>query len=60
MATELAGLRTASGEPYALVPLPWPQPRFAVGGGRLPATYANFLIVDGAVLVPTYDDPADR
>lgn len=59
MAAELAALRTIDGEPYRLVPLPWPRPRFGVAGGRLPATYANFLIVDGAVLVPTYDDPAD-
>ena len=28
-------------------------------GDRLPATYANFLIINNAVLVPTYDDPAD-
>lgn len=59
MADELAALRTADGEPYALVPLPWPRARFDVQGRRLPATYANFLIVDGAVLVPTYDDAAD-
>ncbi|MDC0717177.1 agmatine deiminase family protein [Nannocystis bainbridge] len=59
MADELAGLRTAAGEPYELVPLPWPRPRFGEDGRRLPATYANFLILDGAVLVPTYDDPAD-
>lgn len=59
LAGELAALRTAAGEPYRLVPLPWPRARFGVAGQRLPATYANFLIVDGAVLVPTYDDPAD-
>lgn len=59
MAAELAELRTFAGEPYELVPLPWPRPRFAIGGERLPATYANFLVIDGAVLVPTYDDPAD-
>ncbi|WP_434423470.1 agmatine deiminase family protein [Nannocystis pusilla] len=59
MAAELAALRTLSGEPYELLPLPWPRPRFGLGGRRLPATYANFLVIDGAVLVPTYDDPAD-
>lgn len=59
LADELAALRTEQGEPYTLVPLPWPRPRFAADGRRLPATYANFLIVDGAVLVPTYDDPSD-
>jgi agmatine deiminase len=40
--------------PYKLVPLPWPDACFADDGHRLPATYANFLIINGAVLVPTY------
>ncbi len=60
MEAELAGLRTRSGSPYRLVPLPWPRARLADDGERLPATYANFLIVNGAVLVPTYDDRADH
>lgn len=59
MAQELAAFRTATGEPYRLVPLPLPTARFSENGERLPAGYANFLIVNGAVLVPTYDDPAD-
>jgi agmatine deiminase len=60
MAAELAELRRADGEPYRLIPLPWPRPVTSrVDGRRLPAGYANFLILDGAVLVPTYDDPAD-
>jgi agmatine deiminase len=42
-----------------LLPLPWPQAKFDANGERLPATYANFLIINGAVLVPTYNDPAD-
>ena len=42
-----------------LLPLPWPQAKFDSSGERLPATYANFLIINGAVLVPTYNDPAD-
>ncbi len=41
------------------MPLPWPRAKFDEDGNRLPATYANFLIINGAVLVPTYDDPAD-
>lgn len=57
MARELASFRDAHGRPYRLVPLPLPRPRFDADGARLPASYANFLIVDGAVLVPTYDDP---
>ena len=59
MAAELAALRTAAGEPYRLVPLPTPRPILDADGRRLPAGYANFLIIDGAVLVPVYDDPAD-
>lgn len=59
MAGELAALRTAAGAPYRLVPLPWPRARRADDGARLPAGYANFLIVNDAVLVPTYADPAD-
>ncbi len=42
-----------------LLPLPWPKAKFDTDGERLPATYANFLIINGAVLVPTYSDPAD-
>jgi len=59
MAHELAALRTLRGEPYRLVPLPWPRARLSAEGERLPASYANFLIINDAVLVPTYDDPAD-
>jgi agmatine/peptidylarginine deiminase len=58
MATELAALRTPDGRPYQLHPLPWPQP-ILDEGRRLAASYANYLIVNGAVLVPAYGDPAD-
>ncbi len=58
MATELAALRTRDGQPYRLFPLPWPQPVIDQGR-RLAASYANFLIINGAVLMPAYDDPAD-
>lgn len=44
---------------YRLLPLPWPKAKFDKSGNRLPATYANFLIINGAVLVPVYHDPAD-
>ena len=60
MEAELRALRRGDGQPYRLVPLPWPAARHDPEGARLPVTYANFLIVNGAVLVPTYDDPADR
>jgi len=59
MARELAEFRSADGRPYRLVPLPWPRPLCSAEGERLPATYANFLIINGAVLVPTYGDSAD-
>ncbi|MCG6657826.1 agmatine deiminase family protein [Halomonas campisalis] len=60
MEAELKALRRADGEPYRLLPLPWPRPCFdPEDGHRLPATYANFLIINGAVLVPTYGDAAD-
>ena len=59
LAGELRGLQTPDGHPYRLVALPWPQPKVDKSGQRLPATYANFLIINGAVLVPTYNDPAD-
>ncbi len=56
---ELRELRTAAGRPYRLVALPWAAPRFCpLDGHRLPATYANILQVNGAVLVPTYREPA--
>lgn len=58
MAGEIAALRTSDGKPYRLFPLPWPQP-IVDGGRRLAASYANFLIVNGAVLVPAYGDAAD-
>ena len=60
MEAELRALRTADGRPYRLIPLPLPAPIHETDGRRLPATHANFLIINGAVLVPTYDDPADR
>jgi agmatine deiminase len=59
MEAELRALLTAEGRSYRLVPLPWPRPQRGPEGERLPATYANFLVVNGAVLMPTYGDPAD-
>ena len=58
MAAELAALRTAQGTPYRLFPLPWPQP-IHDGDRRLAASYANFLILNDAVLMPGYGDAAD-
>lgn len=60
LAAELAALRTPRGEAYRLFELPWPRPQHdPVTGARLPATYANFLIINEAVLAPSYADPAD-
>ena len=58
MAAEIAALCTRDGRPYRLFPLPWPRP-IVDGGRRLAASYANFLIVNGAVLMPAYGDRAD-
>ncbi len=60
MQAELRCLRDADGRPYNLVPLPWPEPQHDSSGERLPATYANFLIINGAVLVPLYGAPRDE
>jgi len=58
MRQELEQLTARSGAPYQLVPLPWPAPQFDEDGRRLPASYANFLILNGAVLVPAFNGPA--
>lgn len=59
MEQQLMGLRTADGERYRLVPLPMPTPIFDDQGRQLPANYANFLIINGAVMAPVYDDGND-
>ena len=59
MGEELASLRTADDRPYRLFPLPWAQP-IIDEGRRLAASYANFLIVDGAVLMPAYGITPDE
>ena len=53
---QLLTLRTDDGKPYRLMALPSPSPIYDEGE-RLPATYANFLIINGAVLMPTYRQP---
>jgi len=60
MAGELSACTDAAGAPCKLVPLPWPSARYDEAGARLPATYANFLVVNGSVLVPTYRGPRDK
>ncbi|OQX74939.1 MAG: agmatine deiminase [Campylobacteraceae bacterium 4484_4] len=59
MKKELESFKTENGNPYRLIPLPLPTPIFKTNR-RLPATYANFLITNDAVLLPIYRDPADK
>jgi agmatine/peptidylarginine deiminase len=59
LADQLGGLRTRDDRPYRLLPLPFPGVHRDADGRRLPATYANFLIVNGAVLLPVYGVPQD-
>jgi len=58
METELMAMRDLNGEKFKLIALPMTEATY-YDGERLPATYANFLIINGAVLVPTYNDPHD-
>ncbi|MCD6580239.1 MAG: agmatine deiminase family protein [Desulfuromusa sp.] len=58
MESQLKQFKTKKGQPFRLLSLPWPQACYG-GKDRLPASYANFLIINQAVLVPTYNDPAD-
>lgn len=56
MEEQLQTFRTPEGKPYKLTKLPMPRPIYE-DGERLPATYANFLVINGAVLCPTYSQP---
>ena len=56
MEEQLKTFRTADGRPYRLIRLPMPHPIYD-DGYRLPATYANFVIINGAVIYPTYGQP---
>ena len=55
----MAGATDAQGDPIRTVTLPFPR-AVVMDGARLPASYANFYIANGVVLVPTFNDPADR
>ncbi len=56
MEAELKTFTRPDGTPYTLVPLPMCEAKYDSEGNRLPATYANFLISNGALVYPTYDD----
>ena len=60
MEEQLKGFRTLEGDPYSLFPLPMPKAKYDEEGKRLPATYANFLITNGALVYPTYSDVEDE
>ena len=55
----LHAARTSNGAPFEVRTLPMPAP-VLFEGQRLPASYANFYIANGRVLVPTFNDPNDR
>lgn len=57
MEEQLHTFRTVEGNPYRLMPLPMPHAISDADGQRLPATYANFLVMNEAVLFPTYAQP---
>jgi len=58
MAEELTALRTADGKPYTLYALPWAH-AIVDDGRRLAASYANYLVLNGAVVMPAYGDAND-
>jgi len=55
----LNAARTPDGKQFTIVELPLPRP-VVFRGQRLPASYANFYVANGLVLVPTFHDPNDR
>lgn len=59
MEEQLKSFRNQHNQPFTLIPLPLPKTILGEDGERLPATYANFLVSNGVVLVPTYDDDND-
>jgi len=60
METQLQTFRTTEGEPYTLIPLPMCEAKYDSEGNRMPATYANFLITNDALIYPTYQDKHDK
>lgn len=57
MEEQIKAFRTPEGEPYRLITVPMPPAVYDDEGDRLPATYANYLVMDKAVLFPTYGLP---
>lgn len=59
MRAQLTMFRNAEGEPFNLIELPLPDAIYDEDGLRLPATYANYLLTDKVIFMPTYDQPAN-
>lgn len=57
MRAQLSMFRNAEGNPYNLLELPLPSPIFDENGERLPATYANYLVTEKNIFMPTYNQP---
>ncbi len=55
----LQGISDERGRPLEVIPIPMPRPLF-FEDARLPACYMNFYIANGVVIVPQFNDPADR
>ena len=60
MEEQLKNFTTTEGKPYTLIPLPMCEAKYDKEGHRLPATYANFLIGNDALIYPTYNDKNDK
>ncbi|MFN9719488.1 MAG: agmatine/peptidylarginine deiminase [Planctomycetota bacterium] len=54
----VADSKNSRGQPLQAIPLRMPSPKF-LDGNRLPACYCNYCLVNGGVIVPTFQDPAD-
>ena len=59
MRAQLSMFKNKTGEPYNLVELPMPDPIFDENGDRLPATYANYLVCNDFIFMPTYGQSAN-
>ncbi len=60
MEAQLKELKTKEGQAYKLIALPMTEAVYSDEGKRLPATYANFLISNDALIYPTYSDKNDK
>ncbi len=57
---ELKLLKGENGKSFNLIPLPFTEPKLSSSGLRLPASYANFLITNKAIIYPTYQSTKDK